>query len=77
MKKFSTKSELIEAKALAMHAANLERGGVFDDNGDRTSRLANERMAATSKVIWVAPHYASALRKPAGWVIDGFGYATP
>lgn len=75
MKRFNTKSELIEAKAKAMHEANLTHGGVFDDEGNRFSSLANERMAAASKVAWVSPHYAAALRKPAGWNIEGFGYA--
>lgn len=74
MIKFNTKAELIEAKAQQQHEANLERGGVFNEDGSRFSNIESERSAAATMPVWVSAHYAAALKSPAGWVIEGFGY---
>lgn len=79
MRKFNSKEELIEAKAQAQHAANLESGGVFDENGERYSDIETERHWAAIRVAR-APggghnqFYAVPEEIPCHY-IPGFGYA--
>lgn len=75
MKKFNNKAELIEAKAKAMHGANLTHGGVFDSEGNRYSNIKNELGAAAAKTRYVPPALAAMNNGAFGWVIQGFGYA--
>lgn len=78
MTKFPDLDALVEAKAQASHQANLTCGGVFGEDGQRTSNLGVEREYARTLPVFVSAHYAKAHGLPeslAAWYIRGFGYA--
>jgi len=73
---FETKAELIEAKATKQHEANLERGGVFDKEGNRFSDISVERKYAETLVKWCGAGYEKLYGLPVhGWYIEGVGVA--
>ena len=75
MKKFGSLELLIKAKGEAMHAANLENGGIFVNN-DRYSNFDDEMISAAAKVRWANVYEAPIHKMPRiGWVIPGFGWA--
>lgn len=61
MIRFGSLRALVEFVAARAHLANLERGGVFDANGDRTSDIELERRVAFRRLVWVSTHYAAVI----------------
>jgi hypothetical protein len=58
MNKYNTIPEMLEARAQQTHAANLQCGGVFDADGNRTSNLAHERRCVGTKPAYVSRELA-------------------
>ena len=83
MQRFKTAAELVEAKAQAMHLANLTSGGVFVENADGTeerySNLDAERRWAPTKLHYVFETLAKFDRIPEAvtcYYIEHIGYTT-
>ena len=75
MKKYESLELLIKAKGEAMHAANLENGGIFVGSSGY-SNADDEMLAAAAKVRWANVYEAPFHKMPRiGWVIPGFGWA--
>lgn len=81
MKKFKSVEELINAKAMQTHKANLNYGGVFGAKGERISNLEFEKKHAATHLIHVGAEYAPIIigkklskKASAAKYIKGIGY---
>jgi len=79
MRRYSSVSELVNAKAKLSHKANLTSGGVFGANNKRTSNLQAEKQYARSRLQTVIPSMSKqiighGIRKSHVY-IKGVGYA--
>lgn len=74
---YASKADLIEAVAQRRHAANLESGGVFNEDGTRFSDIAIERQCAeTHGATYVSAHYAFTVGLQRGaWYVENYGWA--
>lgn len=55
---FASVEEMVKEKALQTHEANLNYGGVFDENNNRISNLDFEIKWAAKKVVFVSKEYS-------------------
>jgi len=58
MQQYNTIDEMVTAKAIESHEANLNYGGVFDENNNRISNLNFEKEWASKKVFHVSSAYS-------------------
>lgn len=78
MKQYNTIDEMVDAKAKESHEANLNYGGVFDENNNSVSNLDFEIEWASKKVFHVSSAYSEmtiGVKLPvAAKYIKNFGY---